>query len=433
MGEEGACGVEKRQLLDRPRANCRDIALRTKRSHRSGRKRGRGGDILEEAARLRESGISDIRSGDVNRVSIDQTNNIRLQKTNANANNTRRAFEVTAWEEIPEWELIRDYKNKFFDSAVKEKRNRVQWDDVEPGTPLYDKNGAEIQRQDPVVDVDEPCGVMMNLKQTRALFAADTSDDGSNDSDGTFGEPREPVKTEVYPLGFLRVVGNVQAKGAPYCLLAPIKKVNESVRKEAARQARESSAASSEEYSPSTERQNTISAVKATSCQFYNYIAHRIAPRAGKLDSQQGLVTAALTGAFAQSETHKKTAKRKQEECKKALPAETFQKRINGSECPTSCRAEIVYTVDVSNLKHQDGRCVTPKIFHAHDSQTHRYIFNHIVVPLSRIWKEKGVLDNFKEHLVIIKPMVRTPAPTLPHNANHALLNPHHPGIPRSL
>lgn len=226
-----------------------------------------------------------------------------------------------------------------------------------------------IRRRDLVYDPQDSCGVLMNLTNIRALFrTADDHDDSDNE---LFGEPAKEEKLDVYPLGFLRKAGNVQAGGAPHCFLAPIKKVNRAVRKEGTQQ-RTRATTSFEEDSSSlstdSETQDTVNripTVKATSCQFYNYIAHRIAPRAGKLDSQQGLVTAALVGAFAQSIPHEKTARTKQAACKKSLPAATFLQRIYRFGCPTGCRAEIVYSVDISNLKSQDGRYVDPPFIHA--------------------------------------------------------------------
>ena len=232
--------------------------------------------------------------------------------------------------------------------------------------PVYDEDRGVIRRRDLVYDPHDPCGVLMNLTNIRALFrTADDHDDSDNE---LFGEPPKEEKLDVYPLGFLRKAGNVQAGGAPHCFLAPIKKVNRAVRKEGTQQrTRATTRFEEDSSSSSTETQdivNRIPTVKATSCQFYNYIAHRIAPHAGKLDSQQGLVTAALVGAFAQTIPHENTARIKQAACKMSLPAATFLRRIYRPGCPTCCRAEIVYLVDISNLKSQDGRYVDPSFIH---------------------------------------------------------------------
>lgn len=220
--------------------------------------------------------------------------------------------------------------------------------------PLYDKNGAKIPRQEADTDYEHPCGVLIDLTEIRTLFKRNVPSSHFDDDLGN--EPAGADKIEVYPLGFLRVAGNVQANGAPHCFNVPMRKVNQSIRRDA------NLSASTSEDSPATEMneggKGVTPVVWATSCQLYNYIAHRIAPRAGRLDSQLGMVTAALSGAFAQSKSHKATAKRKQEECDVALPSERFGLKIGTDKCPTCCRAEIVYSMDLSNLGSMPGRNV---------------------------------------------------------------------------
>jgi len=98
--------------------------------------------------------------------------------------------------------------------------------------------------------------------------------------------------------------------------------------------------------------------LKPVACQFYNYIAHRTATRAGKHDTQQGTVTAAIAGGFAETQEDRNRAKKFIKYCDTALPSHRFQKHIDIDDCPSSCRAELVYSVDVRALRHPTGRFV---------------------------------------------------------------------------
>lgn len=195
----------------------------------------------------------------------------------------------------------------------------------------------------------------MDLQNLQALFSPGAPvpryDDDDDDDDDTAEE--YGTKFHVYPLGFLRTAGNVQATGPPHCIYPTLREINASVRKQPNETSDNDSP--SEEYQPEA---SVAPVVKAISCQFYNLIAHRATPRAGRLDSQQGHVTAALASAFAQTEKDKKIAYEKQSACNSKLPSRSFHDKIHLDDCPKSCRAEIVYTVDVRNLKLTSGRHV---------------------------------------------------------------------------
>jgi hypothetical protein len=98
------------------------------------------------------------------------------------------------------------------------------------------------------------------------------------------------------------------------------------------------------------------------SCQFYNYIAHRVAGRAGQHDSQQGSVTAAVSGGFAETRRDKATAAQKRSFCEQGMPYERFHERISIDDPPTSCRAELVYSIDVRALNDPSGSYVPPAL-----------------------------------------------------------------------
>jgi hypothetical protein len=72
-------------------------------------------------------------------------------------------------------------------------------------------------------------------------------------------------------------------------------------------------------------------------------------------DAQQGTVTAAISGGFADSPKHKAIASRKQAYCETSLPSERFHAKTSIDDCPTYCRAEFVYSVDIRALKNPSG------------------------------------------------------------------------------
>jgi hypothetical protein len=236
---------------------------------------------------------------------------------------------------------------------------------------IFGEDGARVYRRTFVLDDDEPaCGVLVDLTNIQGLFNPDPSlnpdrDLGADDVDLTDSDERL-VQVEAYPLGFLRTAGNIQATGIPHCFYPALTRINKSVRR--VRRRRRSSFALSDdeeeedddEEDEEEERDGGVLApmdevVKAVSSQFYNYVTHRVASRAGKHDSQQATVTAAVSGAFAKTIKDKSTAWTKRAYCERGLPSERFHKRICIGSCPKCCRAEFVYSIDVRGLKKPTG------------------------------------------------------------------------------
>jgi hypothetical protein len=256
-------------------------------------------------------------------------------------------------------------------------------DDRGQEIPIYDSNGARIRRRD--VGENEgvpPCGVLVNLATVQALFDPYTSSNHDPENSSTVSSELDDAyapKVDVYPLGFLRTVGNLQANGIPPCFYPLVTEINQTVGKQ--RRQPESDRSwwddeptllpedpedeeeeEEEEEADGSRRERvrspTVRAVKPVSCQFYNYMMHRVATRAGQYDSQQGTVTAAVSGAFATTDRHRDVAFDKQTHCDRGLPSERFHSRFSLEDCPTSCRAEFVYSVDVRALDDPSGRHV---------------------------------------------------------------------------
>jgi hypothetical protein len=239
---------------------------------------------------------------------------------------------------------------------------------------IYNADGDRIPRREAGENFGvPPCGVLMNLENIQAFFDPymanhDERDDASMAS-SELGEDYVP-RVDVYPLAFLRTVGNLQASGIPPCLYPLVTEINDLVgkldgpgdRQRRRRRGEDRSDVSEDEDENEGEdevrpgRVLRHRAVKPVSAQFYNYMMHRVATRAGQYDSQRGTVTAAISGAFAKTVRHKDIAREKQNHCDGGLPSERFHTRIAVEDCPTSCRAEIVYTVDIRALDDPSGR-----------------------------------------------------------------------------
>jgi hypothetical protein len=160
----------------------------------------------------------------------------------------------------------------------------------------------------------------------------------------------------------LRTAGNFQASSIPQCFFPTLARINQSVRKDPNHPPSDLEDSDDDHMSIDQDENpihlGGIQAVKPVASQFYNYIAHRTATRAGRHYSQQGTVTATLAGAFASTNKDKKRASDLQDYCDLSLPSERFHQNISIEDCPASCRAELVYSIDVRALKHRSGRYV---------------------------------------------------------------------------
>jgi hypothetical protein len=252
--------------------------------------------------------------------------------------------------------------------------------------PIYDVRGKRVLRRQPMMDPTEStCGVLVDLTNIQALFnrVPDISEDIVDElSTGGSDDDSYLVNIDVYPLAFLRTAGNLQASGIPHCFYNVLRRINESVRRphdglrrpHTCRRNRASSEvgdeddtmmegdqAEEEEEEATNEDEEeslfpTLQVVKPIACQFYNYMTHRVAERAGMHDSQQGTVTAAISGAFAKTQKDRSTVSKKQRYCRTKLPFERFHDKIDIPNCPRCCRAEMVFTIDIRGIKNQSGR-----------------------------------------------------------------------------
>ena len=311
---------------------------------------------MGHGTRLHKNRVHDNRTRNDNRVSFPY---LRTSLDSpATILNCHRCREVTHFTPVPE-RTIRVIHKEFFDAKDPRVRRRVDIkkfplvDENDMEVPVYDENGKKVQRRKAIAD-DKTCGVLIDLANIQALFTpANNYSIDDDDTDGPSEHENHHVNVNAYPLGFLGIAGNIQANGIPHAFYPILTKIN----KNAGRRSNDQPATSDDEDSSmadiNQQHPTSVKVVKPVASQFYNHITHRIATRAGRLDSQQGSLTAALSGAFAQSKRDRMTAVEIQDYCNQSQPSDRFHTRTNIRECPTSCRAELVYSVDVRSLKEQ--------------------------------------------------------------------------------
>jgi hypothetical protein len=186
----------------------------------------------------------------------------------------------------------------------------------------------------------------------------------SRSGSSSSGRPSNYVDINAYPLAFLKLAGNIQASGIPSCFLRQLAKINQTIRQDPNVQRRNggSSEDSDEDSDMDVDEggegriDGGQAILKPVASQFYNYIAHRTASRAGSHYAMKGTVTAAIAGGFSQTTGHRRKADGLLHYCDTALPSERFKSHIDIEDCPSSCRAELVYCVDVRGLRRPTGR-----------------------------------------------------------------------------
>jgi len=239
-------------------------------------------------------------------------------------------------------------------------------DDDGQEIPIFNLDGKRIDRRLPLVDHNESqCGVLLKLKNIHALFNADDQlfqhDDLDNPSSHS-NPPSHYIHIDAYPIAFLRSAGNIQASGIPSCFLPCVATINQSIRQHPNHQPQHINNNDNSDDDMDIEHPQHdpvlggLPVLTPIASQFYNYIAHRTATRAGNHDTMKGTVTAAIAGAFAQSQKHRRRADDLIKYCDTALPSQRFKNHIDIDDCPSSCRAELIYSVDIRALRHPTGR-----------------------------------------------------------------------------
>lgn len=233
--------------------------------------------------------------------------------------------------------------------------------------PIFDKHGQRIERRSALLRKDEPqCGVLVKLDNIHGLFNNPKQHYQPNNPPSSQESTSHYIDVNAYPIAFLRTAGNIQASGIPSCFLPHVASINQSIRRDPIVHTQnvihsdDSDSDDDDDHMDVDPPHNPIvggqQVLTPIACQFYNYIAHRTATRAGNHDTMKGTVTAAIAGGFAKSQKDRRIADRLIDYCNTALPADRFKDHIVIRGCPSSCRAELVYSVDVAALRDPQGR-----------------------------------------------------------------------------
>jgi hypothetical protein len=144
-----------------------------------------------------------------------------------------RAREVDTWTEIQHDTIRQSANGPIYDSPdlnVREEIVDLATLPMEDGTGrdvrIYDANGRALVRAQPSVK-GPPLGVLLDLTRVSDLFAH-SGDVYSSDRWAEQPEP-PPVGFNVYPLGFLGGLGNIQAKGITSQVQRAVEKLNYSI------------------------------------------------------------------------------------------------------------------------------------------------------------------------------------------------------------
>jgi hypothetical protein len=363
-----------------------------------------------------------------------------------------RCFEIHSWDPIPVHTLLAKYPGTLFDGPDRHTRRPLNspleeyplLDEHDQEIFIYNSQGIRIPRRAIMHDPSQPeCGVLMNLRSAQGLFNPEIPPSLHADDYQPGPHNIDPyVRIEVYPLAFLKSAGNLKASGIPHSFYPLLTDINKSVRKN--HPARHSSLdpSLSPQHHTNTDPQDDdqfldndshddpnlasiYQPIKPVSSQFYNYSTHRVASRSGRHDSQQAAITAAISGAYASTDKDKTTARKKQRHCTKSLPADRFHRRLHKNhdihDCPSSCRAELVYSIDVRALKDPSGSYVPQNISLLSSSSLYNplssSIYSDIIYPLAHAWSQPDIRSAVKDHLVVFKPKVLFLSISLnPHN-----------------
>jgi hypothetical protein len=338
---------------------------------------------------------------------------------------------VKRWEEVPNQELI-DTHRVLYDSPDPEFRQEVDLFELPHRDPethrennVYDDSGRRIPRlHGRLSRTAKPCGLLINLETISELFSSCIPDhaDMEVDADDAFGTEHHVLPSvNVYPQAFLRKYGHVQCNTVlphfdPFIL---------DIRRSTSRRPRV--AATSDNDEPLHEEDDLFGddhndddpippVLIPSTCQFYNEISHRIRPSAALHDVQQGRITSALSGAYANGPA-KRSHSALVRECKMGLPHQKYNNKISLDDVPRALRLENIYIVQCDSLKPEKRNGLS--VFFPYFSRSFacfadsrfiflifRSIYKDIVVPLSRAWSHPNVFQALRPHLFIFAPQV---------------------------
>jgi hypothetical protein len=184
-------------------------------------------------------------------------------------------------------------------------------------------------------------GILMNLTTVKELF------DGTlNNNEGLdWDDEDEHINAHVYPQAGLRMAGHYQANGIMRPFKQFLREVNKTLGDDDHRE----------------DGDTTSDIVCAIASQGYNGVMHSTRGHSAQHhDAQLGIITAALSGSWAQGESGKRVATELQDQCAHQLPHKAFEEKIKNKNIVRDLRLENVYYVHVKGMRDTDhnGRYV---------------------------------------------------------------------------
>jgi hypothetical protein len=251
------------------------------------------------------------------------------------------AEEVFDWDETSLETLERDLAGReLYDHFHPDIRSEV----ILHETDLYDEMGNEIRvytedgylfpRREPYVDPHSPpCGILLNLRNADRLYGHELPDVDDANFDN--------VVISIYPQAFLHQYGHMKASGT----LSSFNHVIRDIKSQTGKRVRFDPDQETWDEIAEDEDEDDDTVIKiplvGVSSQFYNELSHRVAADAGSHEVQQGHITAALAGSYANTLKDKKSFAKKVKSCDRKFPfGENFS--ANLSPCSQS-RASIFY------------------------------------------------------------------------------------------
>ncbi|KAG1772198.1 hypothetical protein EV702DRAFT_1048672 [Suillus placidus] len=289
---------------------------------------------------------------------------------------------VQGWVEVPVNEIlsVHDVIYNSLDLDVRQPMDLPSLPLHEPGTQREIEEGRHIPRFIGRTCINSPkCGILINLETIPQLFSSYVAHDEHLNLDADILDVKdgEGPSINVYPQAFLRKYGHLQSSSILPHFKTFVKKVQALITRQQRRpRVDDNDDADDEADDEDDENEETnlidtkqlAPAIIASGCQFYNEISHRVRPNAGLHEVQQGRVTSALSGAYAQrSGKHVHTAIICH--CGLNLPHEHYNNAIKMEKVPR----------DLS-------------------------IYLDIIIPLARAWSRPHVSNNLHPHLSIFVP-----------------------------
>lgn len=224
-------------------------------------------------------------------------------------------------------------------------QNMPMLDEDHSEIPVYCNQGFIIPRRVPCFSKNTPAqGMLLNLTNVKELF-----DPSQDDSEGDYWEDDNLTNTYVYPQAGLKTAGHYQANSIMRSFKRFLAKVNVSLQNEDIG------------VHGNIEADRRAPIVSGVASQGYNAVMHSTRGHSAQHhDAQLGIITAALAGSWARTDTGKRVASKFQEKCARQLPHKAFEEKIKNPNIKRDLRLENVYYVDVKRMRGEDqnGRYV---------------------------------------------------------------------------